>query len=139
MKYFLTVLFVSISVRAGTIFGEWKFEELIYNTQRMERSDPALNLRWTFFANGTERLYWDRGNEDFCERFSHFKYTQNTLQTKVFSLNPLNSLNCSSDPDMQLGVTSETVLEIKNNELWLYVSVGEEKLIYVLKKQEGKK
>ncbi len=66
---------------AVTLAGEWKFTEMIYKGQRMARPNPELNLRWTFFSNGTERLYWDRENiPGFCERFSSFKVENNFLK-----------------------------------------------------------
>ena len=110
---------------------------MIYNNQRMERPNPALNLRWTFFSNGTERLYWDRGTQDFCERFAYFQYSNNNLETLVFAVNPRNGLSCSNDPDMKLGVQAKVRLEIKAQELWLYFSLSDETLIYVLKKVES--
>ncbi len=147
MKYTTLIFLFNIELNASnftelnasSLTSEWKFEEMIYQGQRMERSDPALNLRWTFFANGTDRLYWDRGTTEFCERFAHFKYSENQLQTNIFWVNPLNSVDCSADPDMKLKGQSKTRLEVNGFELLLYLAVSDEPLIYVLRKVSSNK
>ncbi len=119
---------------AVSLSGEWKFIEMIYKGQRMARPNPELNLRWTFFANGTERLYWDRENiPGFCERFSTFKVENNYLKEDVFAINPNNNSDCSKDPDMQLGPKGATFIEKVADEIWLHLQMGDEDLIYVLK------
>lgn len=137
MRTLIWLMVVIATLNADALSGEWKFEEMIYLNQRIPRSDPNLNLRWTFYQNGTERLYWDRGTADFCERFSHYEYSNNQLQTLVYALNPKNALKCKDDPDMQLGIAASILLETKDAEIWLHLLVGEETLIYVLKKTDG--
>ncbi|OFZ31082.1 MAG: hypothetical protein A2622_00315 [Bdellovibrionales bacterium RIFCSPHIGHO2_01_FULL_40_29] len=130
----LLVIFSYQSVFAESIYGEWKFEEMIYRNERIPRADPALNLRWIFFENGTERLYWDRGTADFCERFATFVFEKGMLQEKVFALNPRNGMSCSQDPDMQPNGVASTPAELVQDELWLHLLVGDEELIYILRK-----
>ncbi len=115
--------------------GHWKFSEMIYQGQTISIPNPDLNLVWTFFSNGTERLYWDRGTPDFCERWSHYTIDQNQLTTEVFALNPKNSSECGKDPDMQVGKISKVKLEIFETKIYLYFQLSDEQLIYVLKKQ----
>ncbi len=136
MRILIGLLLILGTLNVQALLGEWKFEEMFYQNQRIPRSDPSLNLRWTFYPNGTERLYWDRGTADFCERFSHFVYSNNQLQTLVFALNPANASNCKDDPDMQVGVAASIPIEIKDNEIWLHLPIGEESLIYILKNPE---
>lgn len=138
----LTALFIWLSCQssfAEVLLGEWKYEELIYRGSRIPRPDPNLNLTWTFYHNGTERLYWDRGEISFCERFANFRYELNILHEKVFALNPDNASDCQKDPDMQIGRQTQTQLETAEKELLLHMPLGDEEIIYVLKKVEGNK
>lgn len=139
MKFLITLLLLLAcqSLRAEILFGEWKYEELIYRGQRIPRPDPNLNLTWTFYSNGTERLYWDRSEMDFCERFARFKYNFGILSEKVFALNPDNAFDCQKDPDMQLGRQTQSQLDVSDSELHLHVQLGDEEIIYILKKVKG--
>lgn len=113
--------------------GQWKFKEMIYKGQSVPLPNPDLNLNWTFFKNGTERLYWDRGTEAFCERFSYYSFEGDSLLEEPFFLNPRNASDCSKDPDMQIGKKTKIKINVSKNELHFYFQLGEEELIYVLK------
>jgi hypothetical protein len=135
MRIAVILLLLCSPVFAQTsLSGEWKLTEMIYRGERVPPLNPKLNLFWTFFENGTERLYWDRrGENGFCERFAHFEITNNKLHEAVFAVNPLNSLDCAQDPDMQVGRQTSNVIEINNNEILLHLQLADEELIYVLK------
>lgn len=119
----------------SSVLGHWKFEEIIYQGNRVPRPDPSLYLTWTFYQNGTARLYWDRGGADFCERFSHYQIQQDFLSEKVFSVNPANGANCASDPDMQVGASSKVRITVLEDEVLLHIPISNEELTYVLKKE----
>lgn len=139
MKFLIAVFIflAQLPAIAQKLQGEWKYEELIYRGSRIPRPDPSLNLTWTFFSNQTERLYWDRGSHSFCERFARFNYDDGMLSEKVFAVNPDNASDCQKDPDMQIGRQSQSQLDIKSSELQLHLPLGDEEIIYVLKKVEG--
>ena len=99
----------------------------------MPLPNPDLNLRFTFFDAGTERLYWDRGGPEFCERFAHYKIQGSILQQEIYAINPGNAAECAKDPDMQLGKKTATKMSFSSNELFLFFQLGEEELIYVFK------
>lgn len=141
MKYLIAIfiLFNQHSAIAEVLLGEWKYEELIYQGQRIQRPDPNLNLTWTFFSNGTERLFWNRGGKDFCERFASFKFEAGILFENSFAVNPGNASECNKDPDMQTGRQTQSKLNITDTELLLHVPLGDEEIIYVLKKVTGSK
>lgn len=139
---FLITIFILFSYQlsfAEALLGEWKYEELIYQGQRIQRPDPNLNLTWTFYRNGTERLYWDRSGKDFCERFARYNYALGILNENTFAINPDNASECQKDPDMQADRQTQTQLDITNTELQLHVPLGDEEIIYVLKKVIGSK
>ena len=116
------------------ILGHWKFSEMIYRGEKVPLPNPDLNLNWTFFKNGTERLYWDRGDTSgFCERFSYFNVETNVLSVETLFLNPRNASDCSKDPDMQVGKNAKIKIDVLKDELHFYFQLGEEELIYVLR------
>ena len=130
----LSLLFPAHGYVNKDILGHWKFTEMIYRGERVPLPNPDLNLNWTFFKNGTERLYWDRGGTSgFCERFSYYNVAANVLVLETYFLNPRNASDCSKDPDMQMGKKSKIKIEALKNELHFYFQLGEEELIYVLK------
>ncbi|MGZ5279007.1 MAG: lipocalin family protein [Pseudobdellovibrionaceae bacterium] len=130
------LIFTSSKVWASsdpTLIGEWRLVSMIYQGKDLPLPNPELNLRWTFFPNGSERLYWDRGTVDFCERFGHYQVLDGILVETSFALNPKNALDCAQDPDMQIGKVTRTRIQIRTQELWLYFGLGDEELIYVLR------
>lgn len=114
--------------------GEWHLEGMIYRGHKVPPLNPNLNLRWNFFDNGTERLYWSRqGENGFCERFANYQVQDGYITEKVFSMNPANNPECAQDPDMQLGRETKTKIEIQIQQILLHLQLGDEELIYVLK------
>ena len=114
--------------------GEWKLVGMIYRGEEVPPLNPLLNLRWTFFANGTERLYWDRqGENGFCERFANYNILDGQIHETVFAINPLNNFECAQDPDMQVGRYTVNPIEIKQQKILLHLQLGDEELIYILK------
>ncbi len=130
----LLALTFSFSVSKAELLGDWKLHSMIYRGQEMSPPNPDLHLQWTFFSNGTERLYWDRGTEEFCERFADFKVQDNVLHESVFAVNPRNAAECAKDPDMQVGRQTQTKIQIFEDEIRLHMGLGDEDLIYILKK-----
>lgn len=112
--------------------GAWKLSAMEYKGQNLPLPNPDLFLTWTFYANGTERLYWDRGGEEFCERFAHFSVADGYLKEVTFALNPKNSIECSRDPDMQMGKETLTQIQILEKQLRLLIPMGEDELVYIL-------
>jgi hypothetical protein len=137
MKYYIVLIFFGIGLACAAQVppkGEWLLQSMIYRGQVIPLPNPDLHLTWTFFENGTDRLYWDRGGAEFCERFAHFRIENNQLIEKTFALNPENASECMKDPDMQMDRETETLIEILNeNEIRMTFPMGEEILIYVLR------
>lgn len=156
---FLTLVFQFIllvplpSLAFADIFGHWKFVSIIYQGQAMPKPNPELKIEWTFFRNGTERLYWDHGDQNhFCERLSWFRIEEDrtadfkdltddsseraNLMDEVIFLNPLNSADCQQDPDMQMPRVSTTPVSWHGPQLYLHLKASEAELIYVLERDE---
>jgi hypothetical protein len=139
LKLFLFFIF-SISAHAaniqnGELVGRWKFNSLIYRGEERPPFNPHLNLYFEFYETGTNRLMWNRNNEEgFCERFGFYKLSENKLIDEVVWVNPNNSQDCSKDTDMQLGRKSSTPIELKNGNLQLKFYIGDEPLIYIFER-----
>lgn len=136
MKSLLSGLVLLISLVASAdsaLIGEWKLNEMIYRGERIPLPNPELNLRFTFLSNGTERLYWDRGTDEFCERWARYTVAGKTLQQEVFAVNPGNAAECKKDPDMQMGRVTHTPIELQGSELHLVFQMGDEELVYVFR------
>lgn len=128
------------AVDASAVSGEWKYTEMIYKGIRQPIPNPDLNLRWTFFSNGTDRLFWDRaGAPGFCERFAHFRIENGKLIEEVFASNPRNAIECSRDQDMQVGRKTENPVDISDSEIQIHLNLGDEELVYILTPVASKK
>jgi len=131
------ILLLSVSALANSpqvLSGEWQLTAMIYRGQQIPPLNPNLILRWTFFENGTERLFWERtGEEGFCERFATYLLQDGQIQEKVFAVNPLNRTDCGRDPDMQLGRQTLNRIDIQQQQILLHLQLGDEELIYILK------
>lgn len=137
LKLLLIFLVFSSVARAQDqtfLQGEWRLAGMIYRGNELPPMNPNLNLRWTFFANGSERLYWDRkGENGFCERFANYEIKNNQINEAVFAVNPMNSAECAQDPDMQVGRQTSNKIEIQKQQILLHLQMGDEELIYILK------
>lgn len=135
-KRFFISLFCSLGLSIAShasLVGEWRLMAMMSKGQDLPLPNPDLYLSWTFFKNGTERLYWDRGGTEFCERFARFSIDSGFLIEKTFALNPKNAVDCAKDPDMQLGKETRTKIEASQEEVKLYFQLGDDELIYILK------
>lgn len=132
---FSIAFLLSLASHAETsLRGEWKLSGMIYHGVVVPPLNPKLNLRWTFYPNGTERLYWDReGEPGFCERFATFEILDGVIKESVFAVNPNNARECGQDADMQVGRETKNKIEIQQQQVLLHLQLGDEELIYILK------
>jgi len=138
LRIFFVFLGSLVGFQAMALSGTWKFTEIIYKGQRQPLLNPDLNLQWTFFSNGTDRLYWDRkGIAGFCERFANYKVLtdeegQQTLDEEVFAANPKNMFECARDADMQPGRKTSNLIDISKKEILVHFNLGDDEIVYVL-------
>ena len=118
------------------IVGSWFLDHIIYKGEERPPFNPDLEIMFDFDAMGESHLFWFRNNEvGFCERKGVYKYESCGLTDTVTWLNPLNLTECGLDPDMQLGHTTITYVDMDGNDfLRLHLQMGEEELIYVLRR-----
>lgn len=119
------------------LIGLWIFSGLIFQGRDYPPPNPHFHLEYVFEKTGQNRLKYWRDNEDgFCEREAFYEWDGRLLTQKVTAVNPENSRLCASDPDMIPGTESRTRLEIKDGKLHLFLSLGEDTIVYVWEKAE---
>jgi hypothetical protein len=119
--------------------GLWKFEEYIYDGNRLPRPNPKLHVYFEFYSTGTHRVWWTRDGENgFCERIGVYDFDGCTLEDRTEWVNPENNIECSKDPDMRVGnqTTTEAFLKADGDELHLTLGLGGEPFIYILHRDE---
>jgi len=128
-------LFNPLLAEAGIkLSGEYKLVGHIYKGVEIPLMNPNLNMRLTFFENGTDRLYWDRiGEHGFCERFSNYKIENGHISESVYAVNPNNSFECTKDPDMNVGRKTTSKIDINDQRILLYLQLSDEEFVYIFK------
>lgn len=123
------------------VFGAWKLTKMLYEGNEMDLPNPALRLTFSFFANHSLRIYWDRQDSTvFCEGFSNWIIDTDdagasTLKQNTFAVNPMNAGDCAQDPDMKLGIKESVPIWINNGHLLITLRLGDQNLTYLFYKQ----
>lgn len=114
------------------MIGSWKFIGFEYRGDFHPPINPKLVLLFRFFADGTDDLFWTRIDEPgFCERKGIYSVSEKILTDKVTWLNPENAMDCSKDPDMQVGRETHNEVDMKDGKFRLILSLGDEPFVYV--------
>ncbi len=114
------------------IFGNWKFIGFFYQNQFKAPLNPNLNIIFHFESDGTDYLYWNRtGEPGFCERKGHFSISGTNYNDEVLWTNPHNAIDCSQDPDMQVGKKTSTEIELIDGKIRLNLGLGDEPFYYI--------
>lgn len=117
---------------AADLMGDWKAIGYYYQGQWMPPNDPKMLLRFDFFKDGTNRLFWQReGEKSFCERKGMWFVFEGALHDEVSWVNPENGMDCGSDPDMQMGKVSQSVFWRDQGRMYLKIPLSDEYLYYV--------
>lgn len=117
------------------IIGIWIYTGLIFQGQPIAKPSPELVIYFQFINEYENNLFYFRQDQKgFCDRQASYSIEGQLLKQKIISTNSDNADVCSADPDMQMGSISATRFEIKDDQLFLYLSLGEDELIYVWSK-----
>jgi hypothetical protein len=121
---------------SSLLLGSWFFVQLIYNGQVISPPNPNLEITYTFSDDGTNRLHYDHiGEKGSCDRLAVYQYDGRNLTQQITWVAPHNADFCSNDPDMQLGAISKTPAVVRDDQLFLTLSMGEESIVYVWNKK----
>lgn len=131
--FFVAVLFPTGPAFADCPFvGRWHYDRIRYEGIERPRPNPTLQMYFEFDGSGISRLYWTRdGEKVFCERKSQYQCSPQEIYQIVTWVNPNNSIECHSDPDMQLGIQTRTLYRITKGELATDFNLGESKITYI--------
>ena len=116
----------------GLLSGIWIFASVIYQDRQLPRPNPDLMMTFDFRDASNDTLKYYRKNETgFCERNASYNFDGKFLTQTVTAVNPNNADFCSTDPDMNLGLTTRVPVEIKDGKIYMTFQLGEENLIYI--------
>lgn len=120
----------------STLIGLWLYASLIYQGQPIPRPDEKLIMHFIFNNSTENEILYHRQNETgFCRRTAKYSVVNDQLIQEVIAVDPLNAPYCSEDTDMRIGFKSVSKFEVKGDEMYLYLPLGEEEIIYVWKRQ----
>ena len=119
-----------------SIVGRWQFYKKIYHGQEMpEGPEATLRLFYEFSPNGESHLWWwHEGDRDHCSRKGYYQIKDGFLEERVFWVDPQNSIDCSSDPDMQPHRFTRTPIFFLGEDFALQFHLGEDELDLVWKR-----
>lgn len=114
------------------LVGLWLFTHVLYRGEISPRPNPALQMTLNFESSGINTLkYYRSGESGTCLRQAAYEYTGTNLIQHITSVDPDNAWFCDSDPDMQLGKTSNNVVYLKDEKLFLELEMGDEVITYI--------
>jgi hypothetical protein len=121
----------------SNLLGIWFFTALIYQGHLMDPPNPNLHLYYTFMSETRNEVFYYRDDEKgFCKRWADYSAGEQSIEQTVVEVDPLNMDSCSSDSDMLMNSHSMVKYEIKNNQLHLYLPLGEEEIVYIFSKTQ---
>ena len=116
----------------NSLIGLWLFTSVIYQNQIIPRPNPALKLRFAFMSETQNEVFYFRtGERGYCRRYANYRVEDSYLIQEVTDVDPENDSSCGSDTDMQKGNISKTFFEIKNDQLYLHLPLGNEGIQYI--------
>lgn len=123
----------------SSLLGVWLFTQIIYQGQLMDRPNQNLKLYYIFNSEVQNEIYYYRDNEiGYCKRLANYNIIPEKnlyIEQTVIETDAQNNSECALDTDMQIGNYSKTQFEIKNEKLYLYLPLGEDKIVYIFEQQ----
>ncbi len=141
-KLILLALLSTLPAHAGdapSLVGKWTFYKKVFDGQEMPESPQAsLRLHFDFSASGDSSLYWwHEGDTDHCAQKGRYHVEGQTLVDEITWVDPANTVDCSSDPDMQQGRTTRTPFYFRGDDLAIRFQINGDPLDMVWKRTEA--
>lgn len=123
---------------APSIVGNWVYYKKIYQGQEMpEEPNATLRLHFDFTADGNSHLYWwHEGDSDHCSRTAKYHLDGANLVEESLVIDPKNTQDCGSDPDMQPKDKATTPISFNGDDLVIRFHLNTDPLDFVWKKTQ---
>lgn len=134
---YLSLFLLSFNLLASDrLLGRWLYTGFVYEGQQYPPLDPDLSLYFDFSADGVSTLHWTwKNTASFCSRQALYVRGENLIEQWVVWVNPQNSVRCQGDLDMKIDSRSQTKYFLKEDQLYLELSLDSKPLYYMLTKQ----
>lgn len=120
------------------LLGSWLFVALFYRGEVLPLPNEDLRQYYNFNSQSENELFYFRvGERGACRRKAHYEIKESVIEQTVTEVDSDNADFCSQDPDMQMGAFSIVPFELKNNQLWMTVPLGEEDIVFIFEKEAG--
>ncbi len=117
------------------LLGSWLFVAIFYRDQILPLPNEALKQYYIFSSQSENKVFYFRlGERGTCERTASYEIKGSTIEQTVTNLSSENADFCSQDPDMRLGAFSIVPYQLKENQLWMSLPLGEEEIIFIFEK-----
>lgn len=110
--------------------GTWQYYAYRYRGAVLPSADPSLVMRFQFKSSGTDDLSWKNDSGIFCERRATYSAINGEINEDVTWINPKNSAECASDPNMQIG-QSRFSYRVVHGQLEIDADLGDEIITYL--------
>lgn len=135
IAFFLILSTVSAQGWSETrLTGTWQYYAYRYRGSVQPPGDASLILRFQFNTAGIDDLSWTDDSGTSCERRATYKQLNGEIEDHVSWVNPQNSADCASDPNMQPDVDTQFVYRLVNGHLEIDVDLGAEAITYLWRK-----
>lgn len=121
---------------APPIVGNWLYYKKIYDGRDIPEGPSAtLRLHFDFTADGQSHLYWwHEGDSDHCSRTGKYHLEGENLVEESLVVDPNNTQDCASDPDMQPQDKVTTPISFMGEDLVIRFYLNNDPLDFVWKK-----
>jgi hypothetical protein len=121
-----------------SIVGNWLYYKKVYQGQEIPEGPSAtLRLHFDFTGDGQSHLYWwHEGDSDHCSRTGKYHIDGTNLVEDNLVIDPANTQDCSSDPDMQAKPSATTPISFRGDDLVIQFHLNSDPLDFVWKKTQ---
>lgn len=117
------------------LLGTWLFYKYFYQGKVVPAPNPELFMYLTFNADGTDRLFYHRLNENGgCDRTAKYSWDGQQIFQKTIYVSEKNLIDCTKDPDMQPGREATNRMYILNDELYLEMPLSDDIITFIWKR-----
>jgi hypothetical protein len=116
----------------SNLIGGWILSFLIYQGQQVPPFRPNIEVYYLFQnENENQLFYYDKADGSHCHRSATYQQKNHIITQKVIQVDAENHDFCSNDTDMLMNNLSEVQYDIIDNQLHLFLQLGDEPIQYI--------